>query len=334
MTQISKLMKTSLIVAMSLFLINCGGSSDEEKLVKEHNSLAQEINAMGTPDTDWSEAEIESYIAKLDRLDILVYEADSDPAIIGSFGNASVISNKRDNAYRVLSEKRSLLDYRKKSEKLQTMLTEFATEYDNTLKELQTIDPTSKVELNSYIVKIEKSKSNSKQIKELLNNISRLQNTDLKDKTLSLLKNADDQLSEIEEAIKIQLNELSKETSEAEVNTEKKSIELLLASLAKSSIELGPSYEKIDSMNREELVALYNETVKLQGDVDILENMISSDDGISQSKKDNLLTLLDGAKKQFEIAEQDLTAKMSSLEINTVEVDSPIKIEGLEEAAE
>jgi hypothetical protein len=86
-----------------IFVVAACGKSEEQKLQdrvqnrnEEHEQLKTYLNSAGTPDASWSDADLNAYEAKLDRLSTIENEMASEPNtyVIGG-NNAGVIASKK-----------------------------------------------------------------------------------------------------------------------------------------------------------------------------------------------------------------------------------------------
>jgi hypothetical protein len=68
MTRLFRVLSVALV---ALAIAGCAKTTKEkaDEVVKEHNRLVGEINAMGTPDSSWSDSKLNAYEAKLNRLE-------------------------------------------------------------------------------------------------------------------------------------------------------------------------------------------------------------------------------------------------------------------------
>lgn len=322
MSKFSKLLKTSLIIAMSLFLINCG-SSDEEKLVKEHNSLAQEINAMGVPSLDWSEKKLKGYISKLNKLERLNDEADSEEGVYGGYGNESVIESKRSYAYTILSRKRSLLSHQDKSEKIQELLSELTEEREDLIDSFSQLDMLSTKDMTDYLTRVEQVITKSNQTERLIKNYTGL-DADTKTKMLNIVVDSNRAVVELRDSVKTQIETLAsidEDRLKDKIANDPKSLEAYGMSIVRDMLTLMQNEEALDMTDKSALVAHHKDILQLKDNMETWESMITNSKDIPQHKKEKAVNQFQPAKAQIDLAEKNILSKILAFDLEEVSTE-------------
>ena len=107
--------RLGLLIFVSAAIVGCGEKSEAEKgydeavdLVDQQSALSAELEQKGHPSGDWSEAELQKYIANLDRLSALEDQLESNQYVaIENDGFVVAISKLRTAAEFVLQQKQS-----------------------------------------------------------------------------------------------------------------------------------------------------------------------------------------------------------------------------------
>ncbi len=118
----------ALVALMSVGLTACGGKSNEEKAQEinaEYSQLAKEVNSMGYPSEYWSEAKLNSYIDKLNRMEALEKQVDNEDGIYRTGTNQDKINRLRSAAREALRKKRAQTSKRDQMQELEALDAKF-----------------------------------------------------------------------------------------------------------------------------------------------------------------------------------------------------------------